>query len=118
MKLDYNCNNQLDLERITYETAKEIVNWNQQCYKRCFWGLEKIEYDYNHSGIADDEYCYYRVYNIKLTRLSQFIRHTENGMIYFGLIKQHKTFHFIVYSVNTPAASSGVSILIIGLEME
>ena len=85
-------------------------NWKQQCYKRCFWGLEKIEYpqsnsseilcesddsiyelqdyietdneirqsiyspdkkyilyceieyDYNHSGITDDEYCYYRVY--------------------------------------------------------
>lgn len=97
-----------DVENIIFEQ-----NWKHQCYKRCFWGLEKIEYpqsnpseilcesddsiyelqdhietdneirqsiyspdkkyilyceieyDYNHSGITDDEYCYYRVYEIE-----------------------------------------------------
>lgn len=92
-------------------------NWGHQCYKRCFWGLEKIEYpraghsdmcyesdasiyeisdfintdneirqsiyspdkkyilyceieyDYKNTGITDDEYCYYRVYEIETDKI-------------------------------------------------
>ncbi|MBD5555844.1 MAG: hypothetical protein HDQ95_11040 [Roseburia sp.] len=40
-----------------------VRNGWYQCYKRSFWGLEK--YDYKNTGITDDEYCYYRVYEIE-----------------------------------------------------
>ncbi|EOS43071.1 hypothetical protein C809_03966 [Lachnospiraceae bacterium MD335] len=86
-------------------------NWDKQCYRRCFWGLQKtddtvsedkayvsdasrdrlrdlveiehalqqsvyspnqdyilyceIDNDYNHSGTTDDEYCYYKVYEME-----------------------------------------------------
>lgn len=92
-------------------------SWGQQYYKRCFWGLKRvedpqtdyleicwesdasmyelldcidtdneirqsvyspdkkyilyceIEYDCNKTGITDDEYCYYRVYEIETDKI-------------------------------------------------
>ncbi len=90
-------------------------DWNEQCYRRCFWGLQKtddtiptdkpyvsdaswdrlrdlveiehtlhqsiyspnqdyilyceIDYDFNHSGTTDDEYCYYKVYEMETGKI-------------------------------------------------